>query len=147
MPMIYLAGPLFSVAEREFNQRLASGIRHRFPKASIVLPQDHAREIAGHVDFCDMMFRHALQSVEQCDVVVAVLDGPDADSGTCVEIGYAKARGKPVVGLRTDLRPSEDAGLNLMVARSCTSMVRRTEGDVTVERLVDEVSAALARLL
>jgi len=40
--------------------------------------------------------------------VVAVLDGPDVDSGTAAEIGYAFARGKPILGYRGDFRLSAD---------------------------------------
>ena len=40
--------------------------------------------------------------------VVAVLDGPDVDSGTAAEIGYAFARGKLIVGYRGDFRLSAD---------------------------------------
>jgi nucleoside 2-deoxyribosyltransferase len=39
--------------------------------------------------------------IDACDAVVANLDffrGPEPDSGTCFEVGYAVARGKPVVG-------------------------------------------------
>lgn len=46
--------------------------------------------------------------IDACDAVLAVLDGPDVDSGTAAEIGWAAAIGKPVVGLRTDLRPGGD---------------------------------------
>jgi nucleoside 2-deoxyribosyltransferase len=49
------------------------------------------------------------------DIVVAVLDGVDVDSGTAWEIGYAYAKGKPVIGLRTDFRTLSDGVVNLMV--------------------------------
>jgi nucleoside 2-deoxyribosyltransferase len=40
--------------------------------------------------------------------VVAILDGPDVDSGTAAEIGYAFAKGKQIVGYRSDVRLSAD---------------------------------------
>jgi nucleoside 2-deoxyribosyltransferase len=40
--------------------------------------------------------------------VLAILDGSDVDSGTAAEIGYAAALPRPVIGLRTDLRPGGD---------------------------------------
>jgi nucleoside 2-deoxyribosyltransferase len=51
------------------------------------------------------------------DAVLAVLDGPDVDSGTAAEIGWAAAHGTPVVGLRTDFRLAdhEAAIVNLQV--------------------------------
>ncbi|MDD1656755.1 MAG: nucleoside 2-deoxyribosyltransferase, partial [Methanomicrobiales archaeon] len=46
-------------------------------------------------------------------------DGPDADSGTAWEMGYASALGVPVIALRTDSRRfSAERRLNLMLERS-----------------------------
>jgi nucleoside 2-deoxyribosyltransferase len=50
--------------------------------------------------------------------VLAFLDGPDVDSGTAAEIGYAAALPRPIVGIRTDTRVSGDneaALVNLQV--------------------------------
>jgi nucleoside 2-deoxyribosyltransferase len=44
------------------------------------------------------------QAIESVDVVVAVLDGPDVDSGTASEIGFAFACGKTIFGYRGDIR-------------------------------------------
>jgi nucleoside 2-deoxyribosyltransferase len=40
-----------------------------------------------------------------------------------VEIGYAYALKKPIVGVRTDFRASEDRGVNLMVSHACSRLV------------------------
>lgn len=48
------------------------------------------------------------QSIERADLVFAVLDGSDVDSGTASEIGYATARGKPVLGYRGDFRQARE---------------------------------------
>ena len=47
-------------------------------------------------------------AIDRCDLVFAVLDGTDVDSGTASEIGYAFARGKPILGYRGDFRLSSD---------------------------------------
>jgi nucleoside 2-deoxyribosyltransferase len=49
--------------------------------------------------------------------VLAILDGPDVDSGTAAEVGWAAARGIPVIGWRSDFRLSEHeaAPVNLQV--------------------------------
>ena len=52
--------------------------------------------------------RRSRTLLDRADAVLAVLDGPDVDSGTAAEVGYAFARGKPVVGLRTDTRQSAE---------------------------------------
>lgn len=48
------------------------------------------------------------RAIQDCDLVVAVLDGADVDSGTAAEIGYAYARGKRIVGYRGDFRLAAD---------------------------------------
>lgn len=47
------------------------------------------------------IFRSNLQLLQEADAVLANLNpfrGSEPDSGTCVEIGYALALGKPVIG-------------------------------------------------
>ncbi|MCW5981619.1 MAG: nucleoside 2-deoxyribosyltransferase [Bryobacteraceae bacterium] len=58
------------------------------------------------------------RAIEACDVLVAILDGPDVDSGTAAEIGYAAGIGKRIVAYRNDFRLSADnegAAVNLQV--------------------------------
>jgi nucleoside 2-deoxyribosyltransferase len=52
--------------------------------------------------------RRNAEMIRQCTGVLADLDGPDVDSGTAAEIGYAAALRRPVVGFRTDTRCSGD---------------------------------------
>lgn len=58
------------------------------------------------------------KAIERVDVVVAALDGPDVDSGTASEIGFAFARGKTIFGYRGDIRrtgENEAALVNMQV--------------------------------
>jgi nucleoside 2-deoxyribosyltransferase len=77
--------------------------------------------------------------LEEADAVLAVLDGPDVDSGTAAEIGWAAAHGRPVIGLRSDFRLAdhEAAIVNLQVE----DFVVASGG-----RLVTTLDAALAAL-
>lgn len=78
--------------------------------------------------------------IEACAGVLAVLDGPDVDSGTAAEIGYAAALGRCVVGLRTDFRLAGDnaaAPVNLQVLH----FIDRSGG-----RFTTSLSAAIAAL-
>jgi len=53
-------------------------------------------------------------------MVLVILAGSDADSGSCFEVGYAFAKSIPIVGLRTGFRGSgEHMGVNLMLTNSC----------------------------
>ncbi|HJJ51777.1 MAG TPA: nucleoside 2-deoxyribosyltransferase, partial [Methanocorpusculum sp.] len=57
-----------------------------------------------------------LAALKEADIVVGVIDGADADSGTAWEMGYATASGKRVIALRTDFRRlSENESVNLML--------------------------------
>lgn len=49
-----------------------------------------------------------VSAIDSCDAMLAVLDGADVDSGTASEIGYAFAKGKRIVGYRSDFRISAD---------------------------------------
>ncbi|HEX3046351.1 MAG TPA: nucleoside 2-deoxyribosyltransferase [Bacillota bacterium] len=122
---IYIAGPLFSTAEREFNLRFADFLRKELVdlQPELILPQQKAEEIAGDPDFVAKTFSFCLETVGRSDCLVAFLEGSDADSGTCIELGYAFAKEKPIVGIRTDFRSCEDRGLNLMVANVCTHLI------------------------
>jgi nucleoside 2-deoxyribosyltransferase len=81
-------------------------------------------------------------AIDRCDLVVAVLDGVDVDSGTAAEIGYAFARGKPIVGYRGDVRATGDnegALVNLQVEY----FIRASGG--TIITGIDELADAIAR--
>ena len=52
------------------------------------------------------IFLKDLEGLDWADGVVAIMDGPDPDSGTAWECGYAYARRIPVVLFRSDLRAS-----------------------------------------
>ncbi len=100
---IYLAGPLFTTPERDWN--VALGERLRAARHEVFVPQEHpAAEGTGMA-----IFRKDLAGLDWADTVVAIMDGADPDSGTCWECGYAYARGKTVVLFRSDFRGSGDA--------------------------------------
>ncbi len=48
------------------------------------------------------------KAIRECDMIFAVLDGTDVDSGTASEIGYGCALGKKIFGYRGDFRLSAD---------------------------------------
>jgi nucleoside 2-deoxyribosyltransferase len=53
---------------------------------------------------CKEIFEEDLRELKGADMVIAVLDGPDVDSGTALEIGVAGALGKCIIGIKTDFR-------------------------------------------
>jgi nucleoside 2-deoxyribosyltransferase len=135
--MIYLAGPLFTTAEKDFNHCLAGEIKKR-TGLPVFLPQEEC----GKLSRPDEIFRACLHGINQSKIVVAILDGPDADSGTCFESGYAYARGMPVIGVRTDFRQcGDDGGLNLMLSKSCNELVQISslEAGSGVEQIAEKI--------
>jgi nucleoside 2-deoxyribosyltransferase len=121
---IYLASPLFTQVERKWNRELAKAVAAAVPGCSVFLPQDikvkHRFNDPRHYA---VIFKACIQAIDESDALVAVLDGADADSGTAFEIGYAFARGKPVIGVRTDFRRGQEKGLNIMLSRACTYFI------------------------
>lgn len=124
MKTVYLAAPLFSEAERDFNSKLSDEIKNA--GFYVFLPQEDSNNIKDEKNRQQIIFNKNVDAIESSDIIVAVIDGTDVDSGTAWEIGCAFARGKTIIGLRTDFRTLGIEGtVNLMVERSvilCTSV-------------------------
>ena len=129
---IYQAGPLFSEAEilwhRGFKQKLTSAGHE------VMWPGDFftQQEIdAWGADAPKHIMNKDRAAIDACDVVVALLDGAQVDDGTAWEIGYAYAKGKPVVGIRTDFRNAGDTThgrVNAMIEGSCVGIANDAAG-------------------
>jgi len=113
--LIYLAGPLFSAAEREYNERLTTALETLGYR--VFLPQRDGAE-AHREPYALMtreerriaMFNLDRDMVLASDVFLFVLDGRVPDEGACVELGIAychKLHAEPskrLLGLQTDVR-------------------------------------------
>jgi nucleoside 2-deoxyribosyltransferase len=133
---VYVAGALFTDAEREFNTRLATRLEGAGYR--VFLPQRDAPHDHAGSGYAAPIFRADLAGLNGADVLLAVCDGIPVDDGTAWEIGYAFARGLPVVGLRTDSRiVGREEQVNLMIQESVTAMVHS----------IDEALATLRELV
>lgn len=113
--LIYFAAPLFSRAERLFNENLAQrleaqgftvflpqrdGVEKNKPPYSFMEPEER-RQALFHLD---------KQQIFACDIFLFVLDGRVPDEGACVELGIAYCQKelqngkKLLLGLQTDSR-------------------------------------------
>ena len=133
---VYLAAPLFSDAERTYNSLIAGLLKKNL--FEVYLPQDTGDDSEGrdrHVQ--EQLFTMNKKAIEQADIIVAIIDGADADSGTAWEMGYAYALGKTVIALRTDFR-HVGAGeyVNLMLEQSAVVVT-------THEKLLEALNAPL----
>ncbi len=125
---IYQAGPLFTAAEiswhKDFKKQLAdAGYVVQWPGDFF-----KQQEIdSWGADAPKRIMEKDKAAIDACDVVVALLDGAQVDDGTAWEIGYAYAKGKPVVGIRTDFRNGGDTShgrVNAMIAGSCVGIAK-----------------------
>ena len=106
---IYIAGPMFSVGEREFNEtvdRYLRGLGH-----DTFLPQRDGEEMSllmqsgmTSVNAAKRVFDFDVNKIKKSDIVVFILDGRVPDDGACVEVGMAYSLGKECIGLKTDPR-------------------------------------------
>jgi nucleoside 2-deoxyribosyltransferase len=106
---VYLASPFFTLGERwlvdEARRCLRElGVRVFSPVHDI-----------GHGP-ADAVAPADLAAIDECDVVFAILDG--LDSGTMFEIGYARARNKPVYALAQSV---SDTDLKMAVGSGCVA--------------------------
>lgn len=139
---IYLAGPLFTTAECDFNLRLASGLRRCGHE--VWLPQEHEQRDKTAKE----IFEEDVRGIDWAEVVVANMDGPDPDSGTCWECGYAYHQRKPTILFRTDFRAADEhfkAPYNLMLTESAARHLELPLADMaTLTRSIDEALRGLA---
>lgn len=159
MKKIYLAGPLgFSEAGRAFHNGqliplLAEADYHVLDPWTLTDPRKIAAVEAmpyGPEHQSSLKKLNAevaannVHAIDEAHGILAVLDGTDVDSGTAAEIGYAFARGRPILGYRGDRRLWADnhgAIVNLQVEY----FIRTSGGDIV--NAIKDIKPALTRML
>ncbi|QDV32827.1 nucleoside 2-deoxyribosyltransferase [Tautonia plasticadhaerens] len=146
---IYLAGPLFTQAERSWNATIARALADG--GHDVFLPQSEIQ----HLDElrAEPVFRLDVDGVRSADLLVAVLDGADPDSGTSFECGLAFALGIPILAVRTDFRAGGDdltgqriPSINLMLSQAASAVVHRPSPPTTAERVARDILDAIENL-
>ena len=120
MSVVYLASPLgFAESTRGFMDAIESLItncgyivvnpwRMADPQQFNIITQNiQKRRQTLHKINMKIAAQNA-EAIRECQIVMAVLDGTDVDSGTASEIGFAYALGKRIYGYRGDIRRSGD---------------------------------------
>lgn len=101
---LYIAGPdVFRPDVVDWAENVRALCRREGHEA--LIPLDAAESGATAI------YRNNLRQIDEADAVLANLNpfrGTEPDSGTCVEIGYALAIGKPVIGYADTLAPMRD---------------------------------------
>jgi nucleoside 2-deoxyribosyltransferase len=136
---LYFAGPLFTTPERTWNAEVAAALRAAGHDIFLPQEQEPGKDGPG-------IFATDVGGIDWADGLVAVMDGPDPDSGTCWEVGYAFGRGKPVVLVRTDIRSlAGNAGdYNPMLTQAATARIDLPAGSTT--EVIGAILEALARI-
>ena len=146
---LYVAGPLFSEAERSWLDMLAS--RLRTEGFECFVPHEQFPELADVT--VEEIYRIDTEGLRSANALVAWLDGAMVDDGTACEIGMfaelvrsESERYRGIVAIATDLRLERrrvqgvvGGGMNLFVAGAIESCG-------TIVYTVDEIVAALREL-
>lgn len=101
----YLANGLFSIGDRLVNELLAKEIRKAIPDINLYVPQENDA-INDKQSFADSLaIAHAdLEKLQESDILIAVLDGIEVDSGVAAEIGVFSTYNRPIIALFSDVR-------------------------------------------
>lgn len=119
-PRAYIASPLgFTESGRHYYQQVylpaLSQVLTPLDPWSLTTAEEVAdAQAAGRLrELWLTVGRRNRDAIASADLLVALLDGQEVDSGTAAEIGYAAGLGKPCFGLRTDLRENGEAGVQV----------------------------------
>lgn len=117
MKKIYIAAPLFSEADRVYNElvtRKIEAIKSNdglYNSFNCYLPQRN-EAINDKTNFADsiMIYEGDTSKLAECDILVCLLDGTVVDPGVAAEIGWVAGfnssnnKKKKIIGLFTDSR-------------------------------------------
>jgi len=128
---LYLASPMFSQAERQFNREVRDCLSRSFrvflPQESGVIMSDLLCRGVSPQDAIQKVFAQDLMAIQECDALVIVLDGRSVDEGAAFELGLGYALKKVCVGLQTDLRRLAPFGNNPMIDGALEKVFKRVD--------------------
>ena len=140
---LYFAGPLFTTAERAWNAEVTAGLRA--VGHEVFLPQEKEPGLDEKG-----IFAADVAGIDEAEVLVAIMDGPDPDSGTSCEVGYAYGTKKPIVLIRTDIRSGQGSAgeYNAMLTVSATVRLDLPEASTleVVSALLDALEGLEAEM-
>ena len=144
-PRVYLAASLFTPFERERNTHVASALSAS--GLEVFLPQCIVGPSTSEgIDF-QAVYSECVRGLKAAQLVLALVDGADVDSGVAWELGYAAAISIPTICARTDFRRSEDRGVNIMIEFGSTEMIYATKYRLTSQELIPILVRDVNKLL
>ena len=119
---LYFAAPLFNTMERRFNLELTNKLSRFFevylPQREGGLMDDMIKQGIKKEIAAEKVYKADIDALEQCDIILIILDGRTIDEGAAFELGYAYAFGKSCFGYQTDVRRLLKTGNNPMIDSS-----------------------------
>lgn len=158
----YLANGLFSIGDRYVNEQIAEALREAIDGIALYVPQENDA-INDKSSYADSLAIAAadLAHLQESDVLIAVLDGVEIDSGVAAEIGVFSTFNRPIIALFSDVRQQgrdnkkkiqaliEDGLENQFIYRNLfvVGLIKQNGVIVsTIEQLVDEVEKCLHKI-
>jgi len=142
-----IIGSLFTLAERDFNVALAAALAKQSNNRLVVtLPQIEAEKFKkGDQYDLEAIRLDCEKNAFEYEIVIAILEGADCDSGTCYELGYRAGHGGGLtIGVRTDFRQSEN-GSRVNAMLTGVEMVYLPSPVATVPELANMILLAIER--
>lgn len=101
----YLANGLFSIGDRYVNEVVAQAVRAAISGIELYVPQENG-EINDKNAYADSLAiaQADMDSLKASDVLIAIIDGVEIDSGVAAEIGAFAMLNRPIVALLSDVR-------------------------------------------
>ena len=119
---VFLSAPYSTTAEESFTKELEQnlaglGFEVMFPPGAKGVREGLS---SGRDGVWSALYEEKVRCLDECDAMVALLEGVDSNTETGWDCGYAYSKYKPVFGMRTDLRTLGDLGgrVNLMLEQS-----------------------------
>ena len=148
---VYLASPLgFSSEHKPYRDKISAALvaqgcaifdpweqehfNQRICEAQAIM--DYSLRVVAFKEIAAAIGKCNEDGIREADMVFAILDGAEVDSGTASELGFGSALVKCCYGLRTDFRESGDfhgVPVNLQVLH----FIERTGGKLF--RRIDEI--------
>lgn len=136
---LYFAGPLFTTPERVWNAEVTAGLRAAGNE--VFLPQENEPGLDAQG-----IFAADKAGIDWSDALIAIMDGPSPDSGTCWEVGYAFGTQKPSVLVRTDFRALAGIAGEYSPMLTQAARIRLDLPTASTTEVVSAILEALARI-
>ena len=146
---VYVAGPLFSEAERAWLDALAA--RLRADRFDCFVPHENFPELADVS--LEQVYRIDNEGLQSANALVAWLDGPIVDDGTACEIGMfaelCRSGGehyRGIIAITTDIRHERRRAVNVVGGGMNLFVAGAIEACGRICHSIDEAVAALREL-